>query len=316
MKLSDYKTGDRVDDIPLLVKSSAVAKAKNGKYYMEAELTDGVTSIRTKCWDFDPSREYIPPPGTVSLFSGRMEEYNGTPQFIIVTILPPTPGQDNPAAYMPYAPRPAEEMLDEIRAVVRAMRDDEIRRVVGKLVGDAVAALGFTTAPASQKLHHAEIGGLLHHITDTLKVARALAEVYPWLDPDMLNAGVIIHDIGKLRELYIAPIGLAEDYTTEGRLLGHLVLGVRAVREAAAHCAISGEKSMLLEHMVCAHHGFREFGSPVQPQTPEALALHLIDSLDAKMFQAAEALKDTKPGAFSAKIYALDNRQMYKQRKD
>jgi len=312
MKLTDCKNGDRVTDMPLLVKSSAVAKARNGKDYMEAELTDGTSAVRAKCWDFDPSREFMPPAGTVHLFSGRFDEFNGVPQFIILTIKPTPPGQDDPAAFMPRAPRPAGEMLDEIRGVIREIRDEGIRGIVEKLVDDAVDAGGLITAPASQKLHHAEIGGLLHHITDTLRVARVLAEVYPWLDSDMLNAGVIIHDIGKLLELSISPAGLADDYTTEGRLLGHLVLGAQALQRAAVVCGVGGEKIMLLEHMIYAHHGFREFGSPVVPQTPEALALHLIDSLDAKMFQVADALANVKPGAFSAKIYALDNRQMYK----
>ena len=312
MKLTDCKTGDRFDNIPLFVRSAAVSKTKTGRDFLEAELSDGSATARAKCWEWDAARETAPRAGAVFAFSGRAEEYNGATQLIISAIRPAPPGQDDPAAFMPRAPRPVADMLGEIRETIGAIRDGGVRETVGKLFEGNVASGGLAAAPASQKLHHAEIGGLLHHITDTLRIARALCEVYPWLDSDMLNAGVIIHDIGKLRELSIGGCGLAGDYTAEGRLIGHLALGAQMLREAAAGCGISGEKMMLLEHIMLSHHGFREFGSPIQPQTPEALALHLIDSLDAKMFQAADALAGVKPGAFSAKIFALDNRQMYK----
>ncbi|MCL1909751.1 MAG: HD domain-containing protein [Kiritimatiellaeota bacterium] len=311
MKLTDCKPGDRLVNIPLLVKSAAVSKTKTGKDFLEAEITDGESSVRSKFWDWDTTRE-TPQAGAVFVFTGRCEEFAGTAQIIISSIEPAPPGEDDPLRFLPRAPRPIDEMLADINSAIQKISDENIRDIVAKMVDDNMRFNGFATAPASQRLHHAEIGGLLHHITDMLRVARALPEVYPFLDPDLLIAGVIIHDIGKLRELSINNSGLADDYTPEGRLLGHLIMGAQALRETAAELGVTCEKVMLLEHMILSHHGQREFGSPVIPQIPEALVLHMLDSLDAKMFQSAAALAGVKPGAFSAKVFALDNRQLYK----
>ena len=311
MKLTDFKPGAKFDNFPLLLKNAAVQKTKTDKTFLDAELSDGETSARAKFWDWDNRRE-TPQAGAVFAFSGRCEEFAGALQIVLSAINPAPPGEDDPARFLPCAPRPIQDMLGDINRAVRNIADEKIRDIVAKIVDDNTLFRNFAAAPASLRLHHAEIGGLLHHISDMLRVARALSEIYPFLDSDLLVAGVILHDIGKLRELSFNASGLADDYSAEGRLLGHIVIGAQILRDTAAALGISGETVMLLEHVILSHHGQREFGSPILPQTPEALALNLIDTLDAKMFQSAAALAGVNPGAFSAKIYALDNRQMYK----
>ena len=162
--------------------------------------------------------------------------------------------------------------------------------------------------PAAQRIHHAERGGLLHHTTGMLRTARAVVGVYPWLNADLLYAGVILHDLCKTEEMISDNLGVVRDYSREGLLLGHLVLGVTRIQEAANDLGISGEPVLLLEHMLLSHHGEAEYGSPRKPMFPEAEVLHWVDLLDARMNEMSSAIAKVKPGVFSDKIWSLDRR--------
>lgn len=169
------------------------------------------------------------------------------------------------------------------------------------------------TFPAARSLHHAEIGGLLHHITTMLRMANAVCDVYTTLDRDLLCAGVILHDLGKLYEMEVdGATGLVSGYTTEGRLIGHLSIGAAKIALAAQSVGASKEAEMELCHMVLSHHGRVEFGSQVPPRFPEAEVLSKIDELDARIYEMENALRNVEPGAFSERVWALDNRELYK----
>ena len=162
--------------------------------------------------------------------------------------------------------------------------------------------------PAAQRIHHAERGGLLHHTTGMLRLAKAILTQYTWLNADLLLAGVILHDLCKTEEMDSNEMGVVRDYSREGLLLGHLVLGVNRIQEAANKLGISGEPVLLLQHMMLSHHGEAEFGSPRKPMFPEAEALHWVDLLDARMNEMQTAVQKLKPGVFSEKIWSLDRR--------
>ena len=161
-------------------------------------------------------------------------------------------------------------------------------------------------------MHHAERSGLLHHMTGMLRAAQAMEEVYPFLNPDLLNAGVIIHDLAKISEMNADSLGMVQDYTTEGKLIGHIVRGVVDIHRAGERVGAAPDKVLLLEHMVLSHHGVPEFGSPIAPKFPEAEVLNVLDTLDARMNEMLEALRRTLPGGFSEKVWAMDNRQLYR----
>ena len=168
----------------------------------------------------------------------------------------------------------------------------------------------FYLYPAATKFHHAYIGGLAYHTKTMLDLAEGFMRVYPFLNRDLLVAGIIIHDICKTTELsdYKAP-----EYTTEGRLIGHITEGVKTVAEAAkAHNHYDTEERLLLEHMVISHHYYGNFGSPKKPNTPEALALHFIDNIDSKFTVLGEALNTIKEGEFTPPIPVLDREKFYK----
>ena len=167
--------------------------------------------------------------------------------------------------------------------------------------------------PAALQMHHAEIGGLMHHVCSMLECAECIAGVYPFLDRDLLLAGVVVHDLAKTREMNLNGLGLVSDYSADGMLTGHITLGVCAVAEASARTGHGGcEEEMLLRHMVLSHHEKPEFGSPVPPRFPEAHVLSAIDSLDAVMFEMEDVLKNTAPGTMSGRANAL-RRELYRR---
>jgi 3'-5' exoribonuclease len=142
-----------------------------------------------------------------------------------------------------------------------------------------------------------------------LKLAESFSTLYPSLNRDLLYAGVILHDLGKVFELS-GPVSTI--YTVEGNLLGHISIMVNEIGKAAEELAIEGEEVMLLQHLVLSHHGKEEWGSPKKPLIKEAEMLHLIDNVDAKMNMLDRALTKVKPGEFTERIFALDNRSFYK----
>ena len=139
-----------------------------------------------------------------------------------------------------------------------------------------------------------------------------LCEVYTILDKDLVAAGVILHDMEKLREIESNEYGMSPGYSTEGQLLGHIVQGVRELEKITAELDFPREKALMLEHMILSHHYEPEFGSPKRPMFPEAEVLHYLDILDARMFDMEEALKGVEPGAFSEKVWTLDGRRVYR----
>ncbi len=289
----------------LLVRAAQVQTAKNGKPFLVLSLVDATGGVQAKIWDWSGEP---PAPGTILQIDGRGDEYNGHLQLRVER---QKPVEGDPAEFVPAAPETPDSMYAEISATVDALRDESIRKIVRQLLDWALAA-NLLSAPAAKTMHHATRGGLLHHTVTMLRAAKALADVYRFLDKDLLYAGVVVHDLAKLDEMAVDSLGLVSDYTRDGRLVGHIVRGVVNVEKAAACTGADRERATLLQHLVLAHHGEAEFGSPVPPKCPEALVLSAIDRLDAKLFQMREALRATEPGAFSAPVWALDRIEIYK----
>lgn len=215
---------------------------------------------------------------------------------------------------------PPGSCLGRIREILdKNMTDDRLKALVWKIVEDHKELL--EKMPAAQSLHHGFTGGLIEHVWSVTRVCALLANHYaqyyndlnPPLNRDVILAGAVLHDIGKLRELQYHPV--EAKYTTLGALIGHIQMGRDLVRETARQMGnIPEETLMLLEHAILAHHGKKEFGSPVEPSTLEALILNYADELDAKINSVASALQRTATGdeAFSEKVYAVNNRRFYR----
>jgi len=168
----------------------------------------------------------------------------------------------------------------------------------------------FYLYPAATRFHHAYIGGVAYHTMTMLKLVDGLVATYPYLNEELLIAGIILHDLYKIGELsnYHAP-----NYTKEGKLIGHLVMGSEAIGQIAREQGVyDTEERLLLQHMLLTHHYYGNFGSPKKPNIPEALALHFIDNIDSKFAVLGEALKQTKKGEFTQSLGVLDRERYYK----
>ncbi len=289
----------------LLVRTSEQRSSSNGSKYLDMTLCDRTGEMNAKMWDGT-----VTPPkvGGVIKVRAQVTEYNGRLQLRVNKVREAEAGEYDLSFLVPCAPYPAEDMLREITDTVDAMRNTVLQKLVRGMLNLAGDKLMYY--PAAQRLHHAERSGLLHHTSSMLRLAKSVLPVYPWLDAELLYAGVIVHDLSKIREMKSDEAGNVNDYTTEGLLLGHLVRGVTQVREAArlANLPEDEEYVLLLEHMVISHHGEAEFGSPRPPMFPEAEMLHWIDLVDARMNEMNGVLRRTPAGAFSEKIWSLDRR--------
>src|SRR5688572_30360356 len=226
---------------------------------------------------------------------GRGSLYNGQVQLVLSTIRRVNPDQDRQQGFREEdailsAPRPIDEMWSELQEHLRGVKSDPIRVLLNRIVADNESQLRLW--PAAQQIHHAYRGGFLEHITKMAEVGRLVARAYG-ANEDLVLAGVVLHDIGKLQEL--AYEGGAGSYTRDGNLIGHIGLGMMMVRDACN--GISGfpvELRAQIEHLIASHHGIREYGSPVEPKTIEAFILASIDELDAKLNQVRKAIAEDR----------------------
>ena len=305
--LSALRHDERFDGI-LLVKSADVKTTSAQKNYLDMTLADRTGSINAKFWD---GTKTPPPMGSVIQVRARGNEYNGRLQLRLeqFSVVRDT-NQIDMNLLIPCAPEPPASMLSEIQRAADQIQDQDLRLLTCRLLDKAGEAL--LTHPAAKQMHHAERSGLLHHTLSMLRAAKALLPVYPQLNPSLLIAGVIVHDRAKIDEMQADKNGFVSDYTLDGKLIGHIIRGVVHIEEAGREVGANPNKVLLLEHMILAHHGLAEYGSPKPPMFPEAEVLHAIDTLDAKLNEMDDALTRAVPGGFSEKIWGLDNRQIYR----
>ena len=302
MYLAEIKRDDRFEGY-LIVRSAEQRASANGKNYLDMTLADKTGSINAKMWDGT-----VQPPlaGSIVKVRATGNEFNGRMQLRVEKI---RAAESRDAVDM-SAPRDPREMREEIIRAADHIADKDLRLITCELLDRAGDQL--LTFPAAKQMHHAERSGLLHHMTTMLRTANAIMSVYPQLNPSLLTAGVIVHDLAKIDEMDADTLGLVSDYSVDGKLLGHIVRGVVNIQLAAEKTKASPAKALLLQHMVLSHHGIPDYGSPIAPKFPEAEVLNTIDTLDARLFEMDEALSRAMPGGFSEKVWGLDNRQLYR----
>ena len=297
-----------------MAKTLAIKVGSNGKQYLDVLLGDKTGEISGKKWDVGdgeyPTLKAIPEKTLVKI-RGLVTEWAGQLQIRIQRIRTATPADGQEMMdFVKAAPEDPKAMYDYIFGVAESMTDKDLRALCLKLLTDNKEKLAYY--PAAQKNHHAELGGLLYHMKRMLMTGEAVCRVYANLNRDLVCAGVIIHDIEKLNEIVAGPDGIATGYSFEGQMLGHLVQGVKTIDRLTLELGFPREKAIMLEHMILSHHYEPEFGSPKKPLFPEAEVLHYLDILDARMFDMEDALIATEAGSFSERVWALDNRRVYK----
>jgi 3'-5' exoribonuclease len=302
-----YDVGEQVE-LFLLIKSATKGIASNGKPFLTLILQDKSGDIEAKLWDAnnDDEKNYVAQ--NIVKVMGDIQNYRGRSQLKIRQIRPSSQGdQVKLADFIETAPVSRDEMTSKLTQYIFEMKNPNIQRITRHLIKKYQNE--FLEYPAATKNHHEFVSGLAFHVISMLDLAKSIASLYPSLDKDLLYAGVILHDLGKVVELS-GPISTV--YTVEGNLLGHITIMVNEIGKAADELNIAGEEVMILQHLVLSHHGKAEWGSPKPPLIKEAEILHYIDNIDAKMNMLDRALERVKPGEFSERIFALDNRSFYK----
>ena len=307
-QLAEMIKGQMFDGF-LLTRAATQRTSSNGSKFLDMTLCDISGEVNAKMWD-----SFTPAPAVADVLRvrGMMTEYNGKPQLRVDKMRVATEADDfDMSALAPCAPFPAGDMLDFILNRVDAFRDPELKQLVLTRLEECGDKLNYY--PAASKLHHAERSGLLHHTSTMLRMAAHVCEVYPSLDSDLLAAGVILHDLCKITEMSADEIGMVSDYTAEGMLVGHLVQGVAELSRLGHSLHVKKETLLLLEHMILSHHDLPEYGSPKKPMFPEAEVLHILDLLDARIFEMNRALATTPPGSFTDRLWSLD-RKLYRRK--
>ncbi|MNH80660.1 3'-5' exoribonuclease YhaM [compost metagenome] len=300
-----------------LLKSVGI-KQTNGaapKDYLDLILADPSGEISAKFWDATHTdKETFYAPMLVKV-KGLVHSYRDKLQFKISQIRPASPDDGHHITdFIRSAPVAPNDLVYAITSAAASIQDEELRWIVDECiqkVGDKLLHY-----PAAKGMHHNFYAGLAYHVVRMLELAEFIVMQRPFLNRDLLVAGIILHDIAKTEEL-TAELGIVSEYSFTGKLIGHISLAVNWITEAALRRGmdLSSEKIVMLQHLILSHHNLGEWGSPVQPQLPEALALHLIDQLDAKM-QAAEDALDTMadPGGWTPPIRALENKPLYRRK--
>jgi len=286
--------GDSVDEA-FLVADKQLRANRQGNLYLNLELRDKTGTVGARLWNATENVARLFEPGDFLHVRGKTQVFQGALQIILSHFDVIDPSQIEPEDFLPQSSQSVDKLMARLREVLFGMSNPHLRALVECFLIDDEFVRKFTTAPAGIKNHHAYQGGLLEHVVNLLNVAARVTEFYPELDRDLLLSGIFLHDVGKIDELsYDRAFG----YTDSGQLVGHLVMGVEIVGQKARRCTellgepFPEELLLRLKHMIVSHHGSYEFGSPKLPMTLEAIALHYLDNLDAKLHTFSREMRD------------------------
>lgn len=277
--VEDLKENDQVNGL-YLAKLKRLGTTRKGDPFLTLVLADRTGEVEARVWEDAEASNARFAEGDVVEVEGRAGSYRNVLQLILSTVRKAAVVRD-PSIFIEASPLDDREMMAALRELLGRIGDRHLKELTGRFFADREFTALFRKAPAAKNFHHGYLGGLLEHTLSVCRLALSVSEQYPFLDRDLLLCGAFLHDIGKIREYkYDTHI----DYTDEGRLLGHLVLGTAMLDEKLAGIRrFPVDLAMRLKHLMLSHHGELAFGSPKRPKFLEAFALHLIDDLDAKM---------------------------------
>ncbi len=309
--IATLKEGDWVDET-YLAATKQVSTAKNGVTYLTIKLADRTGEIDGKLWDnaeevagkFD-REDFV-------RIKGMVASYQGTMQVKMKTLEKVDDSKVDIANFIQSSPRDIDEMVNELRAVAAGVGNVHLKELMHAFLNDKPFVEVFKRTPAAKALHHNYIGGLLEHVLELISLCKEAAAHFPAIDRDLLVTGAFLHDIGKVRELSVRK---SIEYTTEGRLIGHISLGYEMLLEKIRSLPrFPEETAMLLKHIMLSHHGEYEFGSPKRPKIQEAVVIHYLDDLSAKVnnFQATLKKENIGEGEWTG-FNKMHERYLYRQ---
>ena len=309
IKIKDMKCGEENVEFAALINHVTIGKTNgaNKTNYLSITFQDSTGTIDAKLWNASDEQIKKLVNGAVVRGKGDIIKYSDDRQMKIVSIDHVSFDQSQQIEFLAKAPLDADYMIEEIMTYIKSISNIKIYVLTKTLFEKNLEKL--KVYPAASKNHHEFVSGLAYHTLSMLKIAKSLVTIYPHLNADLLYAGIALHDLGKTVELS-GPV--VANYTVEGKLLGHISIAQAMIYETAKELNIEGEEVVLLQHLILSHHGKNEFGSPVLPQIREAEIIYLIDNIDARIHMIDKALETVEPGDFSKRVFALENRMMYK----
>ena len=272
---------DRFKSVFLVQSKEVRQKKRSNDQYLTLRLADRTGWLEARMWDNVSAVAPTFSTGDLVEIRGKVQEYNGSKQIIVNRLQAVPEAAADLANFVPHTKYDIETMYATVLSTIADFRNRHLKRLLLSIFGNAKFAAAYKRAPAASNMHHARIGGLLEHVHSVMGLAELISSHYEDIDRDLLISGVLLHDLGKIRELTSGP---SFEYTNEGRLLGHIAIGSAWIgRRCDEIKDFPPRLKSLLQHMVLSHHGKQEFGSPQVPLFAEALALHLIDDLDSKL---------------------------------
>lgn len=311
--ISDLRPNQDATSV-FLVQSKEIRQKKSGEPYLSMSLVDRTGDIEAKMWDNVTEVMNTFERDDFIRARGRIQVYQNRPQFTVYKLQRIDDGLINLQDFFPASLRNPDEMFAELRQFVAGMENIHLRELLNALLDDPQIADRYRRAPAAKTIHHAYLGGLLEHVLSLCNLSRFVATHYPFLDVDLMLAGAITHDLGKIEELsYRRSFG----YTDDGQLLGHIIIGLRFIDDKLrAMPDFPPRLRSLLEHMILSHHGELEFGSSKVPVFAEALMLHYLDNMDSKMHAVRTAVERDQhiDGCWTGFCRALDRTLLKKDK--
>lgn len=286
--IAELTPGQAVQEAFVLTSLKLAPFRNKPGQYLDLRLSDRSGEIPARLWDRAEETAASLETGTVVLVEARVDEYKGEKQLVLTSLRPAEPGEYEHADFVRVASRPREEMIEELDRILEEVTNPHLQGLLRQIFQESDFGDRFALAPGAERLHHACVGGLLQHTLSVAAICRQAVEVHPELDRDLLLAGALLHDVGKVWELGGE---LAYSYTDAGRFFGHVVLTDRFVtRQIDQREDFPPSLADRLTHMLLSHHGQLDWGAPIRPALPEAMALHYADNLDAKLQIAADFL--------------------------
>jgi len=289
--INQVEAGQTIDDI-YIVKDPILRSTTRGDLYIAMFLTDRTGQLNGRMWQAtEATYRSLPKPGFVHI-KGRSELYQNNLQIVINNVAIVDPGKVDIDDFLPRTKKNIKQMFEEVKATVGRIENSQLKALVGEFLADTELMEKFCNAPAAMKMHHDYMGGLLEHTHNMLRVAVAILPLYPDVQPDLVLAGILLHDIGKTEEL---AYDMAFSYTDSGQLIGHISKSLLMINQKADSLRSAGtqiDQAVLdaIGHIILSHHGQYEFGSPKLPATTEAFMVCYIDDLDAKINQVTSAI--------------------------
>ncbi len=313
--IRDLQAAQNIDGV-FAVQNCQLGKAKNGKPFIRCLLADKTGRTPGRMWNTSEEQfQTLPTDGFVWI-AGQTQPYQGEMQIIIHDIRPFEPTAQDLAELLPSTEHDIDQMFSEVLGFLQSLEHPAIKELANRYLEDGELMDKFCKAPAAMTLHHAYLGGLLEHTLGLMRLANAFCPLYPQLNRDIVLFGLFLHDLGKCDELtWENGFGYSED----GQLIGHIARGAIWLEQKAKACEEAGAKVptailRVLGHIILSHHGTAEFGALKLPATPEAIAISILDNLDAKLNMALAVTRgrDAKSadlgGDFTEKVWALETR--------